>query len=115
MMSKPLSAVDCIGPAFTQTKQQLFAPFRSSAGGAGPHLPDHRRIRRWWRGWRRASGKLQFTRKADKRWQTFARFTQYRLEQNSPLAALDSSRRGPGVPLDFPVGIYQLGVSLRAF
>jgi hypothetical protein len=27
-MSKPLSAVDCIGPAFTQTKQQLFAPFR---------------------------------------------------------------------------------------
>jgi len=28
MMSKPLSAVDCIGPAFTQTKQQLFAPFR---------------------------------------------------------------------------------------
>ena len=27
-MSKPLSAVDCIGPAFTQTKRQLFAPFR---------------------------------------------------------------------------------------
>jgi hypothetical protein len=28
MMSKPLSAVECIGPAFTQTKKQLFAPFR---------------------------------------------------------------------------------------
>ena len=27
-MSKPLSAVDCIGPAFAQTKHQLFAPFR---------------------------------------------------------------------------------------
>jgi len=27
-MSKPLSAVDCIGPAFTQTKEQLFSPFR---------------------------------------------------------------------------------------
>jgi hypothetical protein len=27
-MSKPLSAVDCIGPAFTQTKDQLFVPFR---------------------------------------------------------------------------------------
>jgi hypothetical protein len=27
-MSKPLSAVDCIAPAFAQTKQQLFAPFR---------------------------------------------------------------------------------------
>lgn len=27
-MSKLLSAVDCIGPAFTQTKRQLFAPFR---------------------------------------------------------------------------------------
>ena len=27
-MSKPLSAVDCIGPAFAQTKKQLFAPFR---------------------------------------------------------------------------------------
>lgn len=27
-MSKPLSAVDCIGPAFTQTKHQLFVPFR---------------------------------------------------------------------------------------
>ena len=27
-MSKPLSAVDCIGPAFSQTKRQLFAPFR---------------------------------------------------------------------------------------
>jgi hypothetical protein len=27
-MSKPLSAIDCIGPAFSQTKRQLFAPFR---------------------------------------------------------------------------------------
>ncbi len=27
-MAKPLSAVDCIGPAFAQTKHQLFAPFR---------------------------------------------------------------------------------------
>jgi len=27
-MSKPLSAVDCIAPAFAQTKHQLFAPFR---------------------------------------------------------------------------------------
>lgn len=27
-MPKPLSAIDCIGPAFTQTKKQLFAPFR---------------------------------------------------------------------------------------
>jgi hypothetical protein len=27
-MSKPLSAIDCIGPAFAQTKHQLFAPFR---------------------------------------------------------------------------------------
>ena len=27
-MPKPLSAVDCIGPAFTQTKNQLFVPFR---------------------------------------------------------------------------------------
>jgi len=27
-MSKPLSAIDCIGPAFTQTKNQLFAPFQ---------------------------------------------------------------------------------------
>ncbi len=27
-MSKPLSAVDCVGPAFAQTKRQLFAPFR---------------------------------------------------------------------------------------
>jgi hypothetical protein len=27
-MSKPLSAVDCIAPAFAQTKKQLFAPFR---------------------------------------------------------------------------------------
>src|SRR5271157_4493837 len=27
-MSKPLSAVDCISPAFARTKQQLFAPFR---------------------------------------------------------------------------------------
>jgi hypothetical protein len=27
-MSKPLSAVDCIAPAFAQTKRQLFAPFR---------------------------------------------------------------------------------------
>jgi hypothetical protein len=28
-MSKPLSAVDCISPAFAQTKKQLFVPFRS--------------------------------------------------------------------------------------
>ena len=27
-MAKPLSAVDCIAPAFTQTRKQLFAPFR---------------------------------------------------------------------------------------
>jgi len=27
-MSKPLSSVDCIAPAFAQTKHQLFAPFR---------------------------------------------------------------------------------------
>jgi MFS family permease len=27
-MPKPLSAVDCIGPAFARTKRQLFAPFR---------------------------------------------------------------------------------------
>lgn len=27
-MPKPLSAVDCIAPAFAQTKKQLFAPFR---------------------------------------------------------------------------------------
>lgn len=27
-MAKPLSAVDCIGPAFNQTKNQLFVPFR---------------------------------------------------------------------------------------
>jgi len=27
-MAKPLSAVDCIAPAFAQTKRQLFAPFR---------------------------------------------------------------------------------------
>ncbi len=27
-MPQPLSAVDCIAPAFAQTKQQLFAPFR---------------------------------------------------------------------------------------
>lgn len=27
-MPKPLSAVDCIGPAITQTKRQLFTPFR---------------------------------------------------------------------------------------
>ena len=27
-MSKPLSAIDCIAPAFAQTKKQLFAPFR---------------------------------------------------------------------------------------
>ena len=27
-MPKPLSAIDCIGPAFTQTKKQLFVPFR---------------------------------------------------------------------------------------
>lgn len=27
-MSKPLSAVDCIAPAFAQTKRQLFTPFR---------------------------------------------------------------------------------------
>jgi len=29
-MSRPLSAVDCIALAFTQTKKQLFAPFRFS-------------------------------------------------------------------------------------
>jgi len=27
-MAKPLSAVDCVSPAFAQTKKQLFAPFR---------------------------------------------------------------------------------------
>jgi hypothetical protein len=28
-MSKPLSAIDCVSPALAQTKNQLFAPFRS--------------------------------------------------------------------------------------
>lgn len=32
-MSKPLSAVDCISPAFSQTKNQLFAPFRLERWG----------------------------------------------------------------------------------
>ena len=62
-MPKPLSAVDCIAPAFTQTKRQLFSPFRfqrwtrlalvclilgdfagGGGGGGGPsggfHLPS---------------------------------------------------------------------------
>jgi hypothetical protein len=32
-MSKPLSSVDCIAPAFAQTKHQLFAPFRLKRWG----------------------------------------------------------------------------------